>query len=289
MAGILSILLTVAVPVFSVTSMLFVGLGHEAREIFAPFHSPRSVIVPLLANFALVPILGMGILRLFPLDRPLGNGLILLSTAAGAPFLVKLTQFARHDVALGAALLVLLLPVTVVFMPVVVPWILSEAKVSAGAIAAPLALTMLLPLAVGLLLRSHSAPRALRWRPIMSRASTVSLLVLVGTTALLNLRAILRLLRTAAIPAAVVLIAGAFGIGYGLGGARFERRCALGLATAQRGLAAAMVVAAESFEHPDTLVMVVVSSLVGLAVLFPVASILGRHAAAHEPKTRRSP
>jgi BASS family bile acid:Na+ symporter len=77
------------------------------------------------------------------------------------------------------------------------------------------------------------------------------------------------------------VITGAFAIGYALGGRLFERRCALGLGTAQRGIAAAMVVAAESFGNPDTLVMVVVSSLVGFSILFPIASVLSRHAHEH--------
>lgn len=278
---ILSVLPNVAVPAFSVTSMLSVGFGHVIQEIIEPFSRPRSVIVPILANFVLVPLLGVAVVWLLSLDRPLEIGLILISTSAGAPFLIKLTQFARHDVALSAALLVLLLPATVIYMPIVVPLLLPEAEVSAGAIAMPLGLTMLLPLGVGLLVRTRSPRWAMHLQPVMGKVSTVSLLVLVGATFLLNLRAILNLFGTGAILAAVFVIIGAFVIGYVLGGGRYERRCALGLGTAQRGIAASMVVAAESFGDPDTLVMVVVSSLIGLAILFPIASILSRHAAEH--------
>lgn len=281
MTEILSVLPNVAVPAFSVTSMLSVGFGHVVQEIIEPFSRPRSVIVPLLANFVLVPLLGMAVVWLLSLDRPLEIGLILISTSAGAPFLIKLTQFARHDVALSAALLVLLLPVTVIYMPIVVPLVLPEAEVSAGAIAIPLVLTMLLPLGIGLLVRTRSPRWAMHLQPVMGKVSTVSLLVLVVATFLLNLRAILNLFGTGAILAAVFVIIGAFVIGYVLGGGRYERRCALGLGTAQRGIAASMVVAAESFGHPDTLVMVVVSSLIGLAILFPIAWILSRHAAEH--------
>lgn len=281
MTEILSVLLIIAVPAFSVTSMLSVGFGHVVHEIIEPFSSPRSVIVPLLANFVLVPLLGVAVIWFLSLDRPLEIGLILISTSAGAPFLIKLTQFARHDVALSAALLVLLLPVTVIYMPIVVPLLLPEAEVSAVAIAMPLGLTMLLPLGVGLLVRTRSPRWAMHLQPVMGKVSTVSLLVLVGATFLLNLRAILNLFGTGAILAAVFLIFGAFVIGYVLGSGRYERRCALGLGTAQRGIAASMVVAAESFGDPDTLVMVVVSSLIGLAILFPTAAVLRRHAAEH--------
>jgi ABC-type nitrate/sulfonate/bicarbonate transport system permease component len=52
----------------------------------------------------------------------------------------------------------------------------------------------------------------------------------------------------------------------------------MALATSQRGIAAAMVVATQTFEAPEVLVMVVVVSLVTMAVLFPAAKLLNRHA-----------
>jgi len=71
------------------------------------------------------------------------------------------------------------------------------------------------------------------------------------------------------------MIAGAFVIGYGLGGRRRQAREVLGLGTAQRNIAAAMVVATESFHDPRVTVMVVVTSLIALAVLFPIAFTMG--------------
>ena len=50
----------------------------------------------------------------------------------------------------------------------------------------------------------------------------------------------------------------------------------LGLGTAQRNIAAAMVVATQGLDDRNTVVMVVVASLVELAVLFPIAWFLSR-------------
>ena len=52
----------------------------------------------LVINFIIVPLLAYIITLLLPLDQPLRIGLILLSTAAGAPFLPKLAQAARRCV-----------------------------------------------------------------------------------------------------------------------------------------------------------------------------------------------
>ena len=60
----------------------------------------------------LVPLLAYVIVRAFSLDSALGNGVIVLATAAGAPFLPKLVQGAKGDIAFGVGLMVLLMVVT---------------------------------------------------------------------------------------------------------------------------------------------------------------------------------
>jgi hypothetical protein len=67
---------------------------------------------------------------------------------------------------------------------------------------------------------------------------------------------------------------GAFAVGYLL--SRGERSPVLGLGTAQRNIAAAMVIASRDFTHPDVLLMVTACCLVGLFVLFPIAWVLSK-------------
>jgi len=155
MNAVLARLESLAVLIFALSSMLSVGLGHDWRDVIAPLRHPSTVTCALLANFVLVPLLVHFILKVLPTDRALAIGLLLVATAAGAPFLIKLTEAARGDVAFSATLLVLLLPITIVYMPLVLPFALPEADVRAGAIAEPLALTILLPLSAGLAKRVH--------------------------------------------------------------------------------------------------------------------------------------
>lgn len=145
--------------------------------------------------------------------------------------------------------------------------------VRAGAIARPLVLSMLLPLALGLLVRAWAPRWAQKLQPVMGKTSTYALLALVVSSVLVNLPGILDVTMRA-ILAALLVIGGAFAVGYLLGGANAEARNVLGLGTGQRNIAAAMVVATQGFENPDTLLMVVVTSLVGLAILFPIATKL---------------
>jgi BASS family bile acid:Na+ symporter len=200
--------------------------------------------------------------------------MVLLGTAAGASFLIKLIAAAAGDVALGTALLVLLVPMTVVFMPLIVPVLAPEASVDPVAIAVPLALTMLLPLAFGLIVTQVSRSWARRLQPFMRTVSTISLAVMLVTTLLVNLGDVAAIVASRAMVAVLLFVVGLFVIGYAIASPHPERRVVLGLGTAQRNIAATTVVAAEDIYHPDTLVLVVVASVIGLAVLLPIARLL---------------
>ena len=274
MRDLLSGVANLAVLLFAVTSMLSVGLAHSVKQILGPLRDLWALVRALLANFVLVPLLALGILRLWPLDRPLEAGLLLVAMSAGAPFLIKLTEVASAEVSLSATLLVLLLPATVVYAPVVVPQVLPEAEVSAGALAVPLVLTMLLPLAVGLLMHTRWPAPAQRWGPIARRTSTLALVVIALATTLANFPAIIALFAEGTIVPALLVIAGAFVIGYLLGGRDRNVRTVLALGTSQRNIAAATVMATQGFASRDTVVMVIVTSLAGFALLFPVSGVL---------------
>ena len=67
---------------------------------------------------------------------------------------------------------------------------------------------------------------------------------------------------------------------------RADTRSVLSLGTAQRNIAAALVVANQSFEDPNVVVMVVVVAIVGLLTLMPLSRALGRHAAGNNNANR---
>jgi BASS family bile acid:Na+ symporter len=161
----------------------------------------------------------------------------------------------------------------------VVPLVVPNARVNGWSIAMPLVLTMLLPLVIGLFVRERFPVWAETLRLAMGRTSSIALLVLVATTFLTNLRGILNLFGTRVILGACLVVVGAFLVGYLLGGLDPEVRGVLGLATGQRNISAATVVATQGFDDRSILVVVVISSLVGLALLFPAARILRRHLA----------
>jgi BASS family bile acid:Na+ symporter len=263
--------------------MLSVGLAYTIGEILRPLREARAVFRALVANFVLVPLLAVGIVRIFPMDPPLALGIFLLAGSAGAPFLIKLASAAKGDLALSAGLLVLLVPATVAFLPLYVPLAMAHPSlrglsyVPSGVVklGLPLLSTLILPLLVGVVVRTAVPRWAARVVPIGGKVSTIAVVVVMAATFGANVQEVATIVKTGAIAGGMLLILGAFVVGFLL--SRRERSAVLGLGTAQRNVAAAMVLAAQDFKDPDVLVMVTASTLAGLFVLFPIAWLLSRH------------
>jgi BASS family bile acid:Na+ symporter len=264
---------------FVVASMLAMGLSLTMAQILQPLKNLRLVIIALVASFVAVPLLAEGIVHVVPLDQPLKTGLIVLATAAGAPFLPKLVQGAKGNVAFGVGLMVLLMVVTIAYMPIVLPLLLPGVKVDPWAIAKSLIVLMLVPLAIGLMIGSHSSDTAAHWQPVMAKTSTVALLVLLVTGLGLNVSNIINLIGTGGLAAALLFLAGSFVIGFVLGGREPAVRNVMALGTAQRNVSAALVVTAQNFAGSTALPFVLVTAILGLLILLPAAKRLGRRGA----------
>jgi len=261
---------------FVVASMLAMGLSLTVPQIIGPLRNIRLVILALVANFVLVPLLALGIAAVIPLDQELRTGLIVVATAAGAPFLPKLVMGAKGNVAFGVGLMVMLMVLTIVYMPIVLPLLLPGVTVDAAAIAKSLVVLMLVPLALGLLIRSHSADTAAEWQPTLAKASTQALLVLMVVAVGLNVSNVLDLIGTGGLLAMLLFVVGSLVIGFVLGGSDAGDRCVMGLGTAQRNASAAIVVTAGNFAGSATLPYVLVGAILMLLILLPLAKRLGQ-------------
>jgi predicted Na+-dependent transporter len=270
---------------FVVTSMLAMGMSLTIAQILQPLKNARLVILALLANFVLVPLLAYAITLVIPLEQSLQIGLIVLATAAGAPFLPKLVQGAKGDIAFGVGLMVLLMVVTILYVPIALPLLLQGVSVNPWDIAQSLIVTMLIPLAIGLLIKSHSPQSAAQWQPVMNKISGLAILILLVVGLGLNAKNILSLIGTGGILALLIFIAGCMLIGLLLGGRNPEVRSVMGLGTAQRNVAAAIVVVAQNFSEGNTMVLVLVAAILLLLILLPTAKRMGARSEAAVSET----
>ena len=275
MAVVLESLATLSVLVFVVTSMLSMGLSLTVEQILAPLRDLGLVLKALVANFVVVPLLAYAIILVIPLTDAQSIGLLLLATAAGAPFLPKLVEVANGNVAFGVGLMVLLMVVTVAYVPIVLPVLLPGVQVDPLEIAGSLVVLMLLPLAAGLFVRARYAETGASLQPTTSQVSTTALVFLVVLMLVLNVQTLISVIGTGALAAFAVLIVGSLAVGWVLGGPRADTRPVLGLGTAQRNVSAALVVGAANFDDPNVVVMLVVgATLMGLLIV--VAGEIGK-------------
>jgi ACR3 family arsenite transporter len=278
MNEILETLAALSVLVFVIGSMLSMGLSLTIAQIIEPLKNTRLVILALVANFILVPLLGVLIARVFSLDEPLEIGLILLSTAAGAPFLPKLVEVAKGNIAFAVGLMVLLMVVTIIYLPIVLPLLLGDVDVNPWDIAQSLIVLMLIPLAVGLFVRARYEETAANLQPTFAQASNIAILVLTVLGLVLNFQDMIDLIGSLGLLAGAIFVVGALLIGYLLGGSQGEIRSVTGLGTAQRNISAALVVAVQNFDDPNVVTYLMVMAVIGLVVLFPTAGELGKRA-----------
>ncbi len=260
---------------FIVTSMLAMGMSLTVPMILQPLKNVRLVVLALLANFVLVPLWAYIIKVIVPLEQPLQIGLIVLGTAAGAPFLPKLVQGAKGSVAFGVGLMVLLMVVTIIYMPVVLPLLLPGVSVNPWDIAKSLIVLMLIPLAIGLLIKAHSPDVAADYQPLMNKVSSVSMLLLMVVGLGLNVSNIIDLIGSGGLIAILLFIVGCLAIGLVLGGRDRQVRNVMGLGTAQRNVSAAILVSAQNFSGTMTLPFVLVAAILLLLILLPTARRLG--------------
>jgi BASS family bile acid:Na+ symporter len=143
-------------------------------------------------------------------------------------------------------------------------------------IAKSLIVTMLLPIVLGLLYRSHAPESAGQWAPLMNKVSGIALLIMLVTGLGLNLSNIIDLIGSWGFLALLLFVVGSLLIGMLLGGRDPAVRSVLGLGTAQRNVAAAILVASLNFSGTMTLPFVLVASIILPLILIPTARRLGK-------------
>lgn len=283
MTDIMETLAGLSLLVFVIGSMASMGLSLKINQIVAPLKNVKLVVLALVGNFVVVPLVAYLITLILPLDEPLEIGLILLATAAGAPFLPKLAEVAKGSIAFSVGLMVLLMIVTIIYLPIVLPLLLGGVEVSPWDIARSLIVMMLIPLAVGLFINARYEEAAAKIQPTFGQASNLALLVLTVLGLVLNFESMIGLVGSWGILAGILFIILAAVAGYFLGGSDSSIRSVMGLGTGQRNISAALVVAGQNFDM-DVVTYLMVIAVIGLVVLMPLAGELGKRARAAAPE-----
>jgi bile acid:Na+ symporter, BASS family len=276
MTGSLQRLADLSILVFVVSSMLAMGMSQRFASVIAPLRRPLPVVLALVVNFALSPLLALALSRIIPLQPAHAAGLLLLSAAAGAPFLPRLAEFCGGNLPYSLALMLLLMGGSTIFMPLALPLLVPEMDADPWTIARPLLLFMLIPLGIGFALVLAGASWMNRLLTFVRAVSNLSLVLLVVLFIGLNLKTLLGTFGSFAIATYTVYLLAIMTAAYLLGAADAPTRNVFALGAGCRNLAAALVIARANSDDPAVTVMLIVAFAVSLVVLLGFARAVRR-------------
>ena len=254
---------TAAIILFVVTAMLSVGLEVTAGECLAVLRNRRLMISALLANFVLVPLLGLGLAKILPMPPAIETGFLLLAAAPGAVFAINFTRTMRDSMPTAAAVLFLLTTLSIVVTPPLASLLLSQERAVTLRYeehVRALILYVVAPLLVGLALNRWKSDLA---RALRKPASTcASIFFAAGVVLMFSARsaAMKKLVGTNSIVAMLLLIVGSMLIGWIMGGPPRETRRIMAVNTSMRNVALCLAIATGSFSDTDVTAEVVAFS-----------------------------
>lgn len=278
-------ILTIALVIFMVGSLLEMGLRLNVQEAWSAMRNVRFMALGFLWSFILGPALAVLLSRIMPLAEPYALGLLFLGMAPCAPYLPMLSEKARGDLAYVAAYMVLAAVGTVLFMPFMVPLLAKGFSANTWTIAKPLLFFITLPLLIGMVVRLAAVRFADKAHQVVRKVTGVNNILML-VVALLIYRADFRsAVGTYAIGTQIlyygILAAAVYGLGFGL---PHGQKCVLALGVCTRNIGAALApLFAVAGTDRRAIVMCVLATFIALILGLTVARMLARSAPAGEP------
>jgi BASS family bile acid:Na+ symporter len=277
MEVILQQLASVSVLIYIVSTMLSMGLKFLPKQFFEPLKDKNLILKSLAANFIVLPVVTYIVLQLIPLQQGLAIGLVLMAAGAGSPFMLKIVQFMKADMAFAVGLMLILSTVTLIYMPLLLSLLIPGVSVNPLSIAGSLVVLIFVPLMVGTVLKWKKNSLAGKIQPIFNRLSNIFILLVVVLYLGLNYQDFITVFGTGALIASSIFVIAAFIVGYLLGGPSKNTRSVLGMGTAIRNSSAAFVVAVTNFSSEyDVMAMIIVVYMLSIILMMLISTSMGR-------------
>jgi len=234
--------------------ILFISLTITPRQFAQVTRQPSAALIGLLLNFVYMPLVCWALARLFVGDPQLATGIILVGVVPCAGMAAVWTALLKGDVPLGMAINAL----TMVLAPFLIPLLMlilagSNVAVDPWAMFQQLAVILLVPLALGILIRwwAESRWNIKPYLPLLPALSALTAVLLMFAACNVNVPLIVA--RWAVVPALLLAIVLIFPLGflvpYGLGQRLFrhEQNIAVTYASGMKNLPIAVGLAFASF------------------------------------------
>jgi BASS family bile acid:Na+ symporter len=259
------------------------GLEVDRQHLRDTFKRVGLTLRALLANFIIVPIIGVVIVKLFQLPGDVATGVLLMAIAPGVPFVLASVRKRGGRLALAVELAVLLPLLSIVTVPITAALVLpsiAESHLPFGKFATTLVLFQLLPLLLGILLGARSQEFARRLgRPLqfIFFGSALVLIVLLFPQIVGSIGSVFGSRGMFAMLSIVLL---SMATGWLLGGPATEDRRVLGIGTTLRNVGLCALIATANLPNKRIAASVLTYLLIQMIVSTIFGSIFKRKTAA---------
>ena len=261
---------------FVAGTMITIGLGLTVSQIIEPFKKIKLVLFALIANFVIVPLFALAMLACLPVSEGIKIGVILLSISGGAPFIPLIVNIAKSHVGSSVSLMLLLMVVTIFYIPLILPLLLPGVSVSSWEIAKSLIYSMLSPLVIGLAFKARFSDIAIRVVPLFAKLTNLIVLILIVDLAYLYTEVIIA--SASALLIILLFFLGTMSIGFCSGGTNRDARIIFAIGTGLRNPPVAMLIANQYFSsEPMAAIVPLLIVIIGLSILIPLAVKLGKN------------
>jgi len=268
---------TALIYLFIVVYMLSVALETTQGQIKAALRNVNMIGCALLANFVIVPVLGVILVQLFPMSPQVRIDFLLLALAPGGFFALQFARVANGNRVLAVVLLFVLSVLAVLFTPILVHLLfptVEEGRLLFVRIILLLLPLLVVPLYVGRALQQFAPAVAPKLGRLLGALSIV-LFILANVLINQYKPPTIKAISTGEVAAIVSLVLVSWAVGWLLGGPEVHNRKVFAISTSMRNVGVCLPVAASYFPHTDVFVPLLAFSSISIPMNMVFAFILG--------------
>ncbi|HEV3091741.1 MAG TPA: bile acid:sodium symporter [Candidatus Cybelea sp.] len=236
------------------------GLQVDRGHLKETLRNTSLLVRVLLANFVVVPALGVLLARLFALPDAIATGFLLMAIAPGVPLV--LSQVRKRGGSLGLAVeMAIVLPlISIVTVPLYATFVLPAGAgidLPFGRFLTTMLLFQLLPLLLGMLVGERAPAFAERLGRPLQLVFLLSALAVVVVLAPMVAHSVAEIYGSHAMWATLCLVLLSLGTGWLLGGPERSTRRILAIGTGLRNIGLCSLIATTNFQNAEVTAAVI--------------------------------
>jgi bile acid:Na+ symporter, BASS family len=264
-------IVSLALKVSIILTLFGFGLQASRDDLLYVLRRPRVLARSLLAMFVVMPLFALLLTTIFHFELPVMIALVALAISPVPPALPRKVNKAGGLAPYGLGLMVTVATLSILYVPLAVSFIGAyfhkPFAMGPGAVAKLIGLSVLLPLAVGIVFERIEPALARHIAKPVGLVAKILLMLGLAATLTFALPKSLSLIGNGTLPALIAFIVVGWIVGYLVGGPGTDERVTLAFSTACRHPGLALSLAAANIPHEHSVFSAILLYLVLNALL----------------------